>query len=168
MRIENLELIISYYLCTMKLLKYCLCTLLLVNCGTDVGENHAVRQVAESWADAYFNADYHGAEQYATPESMKWLRFAASNTTKADLELLHEQYASIESDDNIVYSDDTLSIVILTVSDFLAPTTLGDAPRRQDKGTFIVKVVKRDDSWYVRMEGLPRSEKQSHDLSSDE
>ena len=71
-----------YYLCSMKHLKMMIGLLLLTGCGEATESDDAARQVAQAWGDAYFNCDYHEAEQYVTEESGKWLRFAASNTTE--------------------------------------------------------------------------------------
>ena len=101
--------------------------------------------------------------QYVTEESGKWLRFAASNTTESDLELLQRQQATVDADDYFPVATDTLRVVRLKVENYLSPTALGEASRQEEEGVFEVTVVKRADSWQVRMEGLPRSEKQSRD-----
>lgn len=152
-----------YYLCSMKHLKMMIGLLLLTGCGEATESDDAARQVAQAWGDAYFNCDYHEAEQYVTEESGKWLRFAASNTTESDLELLQRQNATVDADDYFPVATDTLRVVRLKVENYLSPTALGEASRQEEEGVFEVTVVKRADSWQVRMEGLPRSEKQSHD-----
>ncbi len=140
----------------------CFTALLMAGCGMNMSDEDA-RQVAVEWADAYFNCDYHAAADYVTHESEKWLRFAASNTREADLQLLREKPATVEADDIILASDDTLRVVKLTVSNALSPVAIGEEPGRTEEGVFAVTVVKRDAGWKVRMEGLPRSEKQSRD-----
>jgi len=152
----------------MKPLILCMSALLLISCGSVSSDDHAAQQVAVNWANAYFNCDYFEAKQYVTEESKNWLNFAASNTTEADLQVLNHQHAEAESNNDFPVANDTLRVVSLTVTDFLASTDLGDAPRQQEEGTFWITVVKRDDNWYVKMEGLPRSEKQSHDSALDE
>jgi len=140
-----------------------LSALLMIGCGGGLGDDSATHDVAVAWAEAYFNADYHTAEQYVTPESRKWIRFAASNTTEADLKLLNEQHAEVEADGSSPLVNDTLHVVTLIVSNYLSATAFNEAPRQEEEGKFLVTVVKRDDDWLVRMEGLPRSEKQSRD-----
>ncbi len=147
----------------MKHLKMMIGLLLLTGCGEATESDNAARQVAQAWGDAYFNCDYHEAEQYVTEESGKWLRFAASNTTESDLELLQRQQATVDADDYFPVATDTLRVVRLKVENYLSPTALGEASRQEEEGVFEVTVVKRADSWQVRMEGLPRSEKQSRD-----
>jgi len=147
----------------MKHLKLMIGLLLLTGCGETAENDDAVRKVAEAWGDAYFNCDYHEAEQYVTEESGKWLRFAASNTTQSDLELLQNQNATVKADDYFSVASDTLHVVRLKVENYLSPTALGEASRQEAEGVFEVTVVKRANGWQVRMEGLPRSEKQSRD-----
>ena len=146
----------------MKYLKLLLLTAFQVGCDWGTESNQAVMNIAQSWAEAYFNCDYHDAEQYITTESQKWLRFAASNTTEQDLQLLQAHDVTIETTDDTVCND-TLHVVTLQVSNYLAPTALGDSVAIASQGVFQVTVVKRDGQWQVRMEGLPRSEKQSRD-----
>ena len=125
--------------------------------GDDVALN-----VATDWADAYFNCDFHEAASYATAESERWLRFAASNTTEQDLQTV-KGGATADADDYFTVANDTLRVVTLHVRDFLKPVAVGEPAQLQEEGTFLVTVVKRDGKWKVRMEGLPRSEKQSRD-----
>ena len=123
--------------------------------GDDVALN-----VATDWADAYFNCDFHEAASYATAESERWLRFAASNTTEQDLQTV-KGGATADADDYFTVANDTLRVVTLHVRDFLKPVAVGEPAQLQEEGTFLVTVVKRDGKWKVRMEGLPRSERQS-------
>ena len=125
------------------------------------GDNAAL-DVATDWAEAYFNCDYHDAADYATAESERWLRFAASNTTEQDLQTIQGK-ATATADDYFTVANDTLRIVTLHVKNFLKPAVAGSTAQLQEDGTFLVTVVKRNGKWKVRMEGLPRSEKQSRD-----
>ncbi|MBQ3698373.1 MAG: hypothetical protein II886_00525 [Prevotella sp.] len=147
----------------MKHLKVFMAALLLAGCDLGFNGDEAARDAAVAWADAYFNCDFHEAAEYATPESGKWLRFAASNTTEDGLELLRERNAKVEGDDYYPVANDTLRVIKLKVWNPLLPTVPGQEARQAEKGEFLVTVVKRDGSWKVRMEGLPRSEKQSRD-----
>lgn len=119
----------------------------------------AARKVAVSWADAYFNCDFHEAEEYSTEDSGKWLRFAASNVSEEDLQLLRGRNAVAESSDYFLEANDTLRIVTLTVRNYLVPKPLGEPSQLADEGRFTVKVVKRGSHWKVKMDGMPRSEK---------
>ena len=134
---------------------------LMAGCTGSKDDNDAMA-AAEAWADAYFNGDYHDAASYATAESDRWLRFAASNTTEEDLQLV-KGAAQATAEDYFPVADDTLRVVTLHVRNFLKPTIIGDSIELEKEGTFLVTVVKRNAKWLVRMEGLPRSEKQSRD-----
>ena len=134
----------------------------MVSCNVGFEGDNAALDVATNWADAYFNCDFHDAANYTTPESDKWLRFAASNTTEQDLEVLQGK-ATATADDYFTVANDTLRIVTLHVKNFLKSVVVGAPAQLQEEGIFLVTVVKRDGKWKVRMEDLPRSEKQSRD-----
>ena len=148
----------------MKANRYCLIALtaLQLACAGDSATD-AARAAAGEWADSYFNCDYVRAASHSTAESERWLRLAASNTSQAKLDLLNERPAECEVR-RVDLSGDTLAIATVVVSDYVPPTLLGDTPRRSAaEGTFYVRLVMRDGAWKVRMEGLPRSERQSRD-----
>jgi hypothetical protein len=146
----------------MKHLFLSLTLLLLTACGMVSDDDEAIR-VAETWGNAYFNCDYPRAAEYSTKESERWLRFAASNTTEGDLQLLRDQRAVATASDFFTAANDTLRVVTLHVDHYVKPALLGQQTAKQADGEFHVTVVKRGRQWRVRMEGLPRSEKQSRD-----
>ena len=120
------------------------------------------RNAAEDWADAYFNCDFKDASGYVTPESQKWLQFAASNTTAEDLKLIQEASgAKVTASEGFDEANDTMRLVTLTVTNYL--TAQQQTSVLAKEGIFKVVVVKRNEDWQVRMAGLPRSEKQSRD-----
>ena len=134
--------------------------------GCDVGMNsdQQAREAASNWADAYFNCDFKDAGNYVTPESQKWLQYAASNMTAEELKTLQEAGgAKVSISDLFDEANDTMRQVMLTVTNCLQPNKQGQGTELSKDGTFKVTVVKRDEGWQVRMAGLPQSEKQSHD-----
>ena len=122
----------------MRQLLFFLTAITMASCNAGFEGDDAALKVATDWADAYFNCDFHEAATFATPESDKWLRFAASNTTEQDLQTLEGKATA-------------------TADDYFSPAQI------QEEGTFLITVVKRDGKWKVRMEDLPQSEKQSRD-----
>lgn len=151
-----------YFFILMRQLFFFLTAITMASCNVGIEGDDAALDVAANWADAYFNCDFHEAANYATPESDKWLRFAASNTTEQDLQTL-EGKATATADEYFTEANDTLRVVTLHVRNFLKPVAVGTPAQLQEEGTFLVTVVKRDGKWKVRMEGLPQSEKQSRD-----
>jgi len=142
-----------------KILPCLLLACTLASCGEDSDEK--VAQTAADWGDAYFNCDFRRALSLSTGESERWLRFAASNTTQAELDLLNDRPAEVVADH--VSDGDTLRIVTLQVTNYVKPVPLGAQPVRCDEGRFTLTVVKRDGEWKVRMADLPRNERQSRD-----
>ena len=138
-------------------------SLLLAACDMIQNDDNEATSTAVQWGEAFFNCDYHAAEALCTPESRRWLQFAASNTTQQDLDLLKQHAAQVEATDFFPEANDTLRVVELVVCNNVKPTVAGEEPSQIDKAVFHTTVVKRNGSWLVRMASLPQSEKQSHD-----
>jgi hypothetical protein len=138
-------------------------SLLLAACDMIQNDDNEATSTAVQWGEAFFNCDYHAVEALCTPESRRWLQFAASNTTQQDLDLLKQHAAQVEATDFFPEANDTLRVVELVVCNSVKPTVAGEEPSQIDKAVFHTTVVKRNGSWLVRMASLPQSEKQSHD-----
>ena len=147
----------------MKKLLILAMVLSLTACNLTNREDTLATDVAVQWGEAFFNCDYHAAQALSTPESRRWLQFAASNTTQQDLDLLKQHAAEVEATDYFPAANDTLRVVQLVVCNSLSPAVNGGAPLQVDEALFSVTVVKRNDQWLVRMASLPRSERQSRD-----
>jgi hypothetical protein len=147
----------------MKKLLILAMVLSLTACNLTNREDTLATDVAVQWGEAFFNCDYHAAQALSTPESRRWLQFAASNTTQQDLDLLKQHAAEVEATDYFPAANDTLRVVQLVVRNSLSPAVNGGAPLQVDEALFSVTVVKRNDQWQVRMASLPRSERQSRD-----
>ena len=147
----------------MKQLLLFMTVILLAGCDVGMDGDQQARKSAGDWADAYFNCDFKDASGYVTPESQKWLQYAASNTTAEELKLLQGAGgAQVTVDEGFAEANDTMRLVTLKVTNSLKPATQKNAELLKN-AVFKVVVVKRDADWQVRMAGLPRSEKQSLD-----
>ena len=138
-------------------------SLLLTACDMIQNDDDEATSTAIQWGEAFFNCDYHAAEALCTPESRRWLQFAASNTTQQDLDLLKQHAAQIETTDFFPEANDTLRVVELVVHNSVKPTVAGEEPSQVDEALFHTTVVKRNGYWLVRMASLPQNEKQNHD-----
>jgi hypothetical protein len=147
----------------MKKLLICTLLLSLTACNMIQRDDDQATAVAVEWGDAFFNCDYHAAEALSTPESRRWLQFAASNTTQHDLDLLKQHAAEVEATDFFPDANDTLRVVELVVHNSISPSIHAGESSQVDKALFHITVVKRNSKWLVRMADLPRSEKQSRD-----
>lgn len=143
----------------MRQLCFSLLAALLLSCDLDSeGGGSKADEVATDWAEAYFNYDFKRADRLVAPEGRKWLRFAASNLTQEDIEVLQQQseLARVELTDCEYLTDSTWEAT-LEVSNFVMPDTIGRAARVFDEAVrFTVPVVSRNGRMYVKMEGLPR------------
>ena len=146
----------------MKLLLLFVTAILMAGCDAGLNSDQQAREVAGKWADAYFNCDFKDADNYVTPESRKWLQYAASNTTEQELNMLQEAGgAQVTVSETATEGNDTLKTFRLTVANCLG-TTHETAALVKER-TFMVTVVRRTTDWQVRMAGLPQSERQSRD-----
>jgi hypothetical protein len=146
----------------MKQLLLFLAAILVAGCDVGMDGDQQAREVAGDWADAYFNCDFKDASGYVTPESQKWLQYAASNTTAEELKILKDAGgARVSVNNSFDEANDTMRLITLNVSNVL--TTQQQKPVLAEEGIFKVTVVKRDGEWLVRMAGLPQSGKQSRD-----
>lgn len=139
---------------------------LLTSCQLqDSSSASAVDSSLSKWAEAYFNFDYKEAIEYMTPESAKWIRFAASNITEKDVEFIreHSDKTLIEITDRQMVEGDSVCNARIHVSNFVQLGTGANGNQVIDNADFIIRMVKRNGNWLVRTEGLPRSGRQSRD-----
>ena len=145
--------------------------LLLTACHQQENDPYAeARQRVQDFAEAYFNYDYQRAAELITPESMKYLRFAASNITQQDIDTLNAQEmpTAVEVTDYWQAPGDSTGTATVEVTDYLQKTTIGGGMELVDEATFQLTVVEREGMYYVKMEGLPRSGRQSRGSVGDE
>ncbi len=135
------------------------------SCRHGAGSAEQLREEADSFATNYYNWHFKKALSYCTPESEKWLRFAASNVHKADVDLLRakNEDAKIELGDISWQDNDTLATIEIKVSDFLQMDSIGKAAHLIPEARFHLSMVMRNGKWMVKMGGPLRSEKQSRD-----
>lgn len=149
----------------------CLLVVLCSACHHSVGSEEQLKEDVDSFATYYYNWHFEKALKYCTPESEKWLRYASSNVQEEDVALLKakEGDATIELQDITFASDnDTIATVSLVVYDVLTMKEIGRPAQIIDQATYTLPLVFRNGKWLVRMEDLPRSERQNHGSDVDE
>lgn len=122
-----------------------------------------LENTVDSFARKYYNWQFRDALPYCTPESEKWLRYASSNVHQADIDILKNKKdeTSYEIKD-ISYSDgDTTALIHIRVFNFLQMDTIGTRSRIIPSAVFLLKAVFHHE-WKIKMEDLPRNEKQNH------
>ena len=103
--------------------------------------------------------------KYCTRSSEPWLRYAASNVHKADVERLRakEEDAIVEIND-ITFGDDGVSATAsITVRNFLQMDSIGQEAHLVDEAEFQLPMSMENNAWKIRMVNLPRSGKRSRD-----
>ena len=145
--------------------------LLLTSCFEQESvPNAEARKRVQAFAEAYFNYDFQRAAELVTPESMKWLRFAATNITQQDVDMLNAQEMPtvVDVTDYWQAPGDSTGTATVEVTNYLQKTAIEGGMQLVDDATFQLTVVEREGVYYVRMEGLPRSGRQSRDPAGDE
>lgn len=119
----------------------------------------------DSFCVNYFNYNFVKAAHFCTDSSYKWLLYAASQVNEADVEILRQQEgpATCEIKELNCNEDDSITFARVQIRNFLQLDSIGKAGHIIERNTFQLELVKVADHWLVRMEGLPRSEKQNHD-----
>ena len=143
---------------------------LLNACGFGVGAPDAdVKEQAQEFAEAYFNYDFITACRFATSESEKWLRYAASNVTQEDVDLINANSERASAEVTACHrQNDSIAHVMVMVHHAMLKDSIGHPVYVADEIEFALTLVRRDGNYLVRMEGLPRNEKQSRGLASGE
>lgn len=132
--------------------------------GADEKEIEEITTVANSFAERYFNFDLNGSLPLCTPESRKWLAFAASNMTQEDVDLLNSQDGEAACETTYAeLTSDTTATATCRIENFLKTDTLGRPGEMTDEADYNILLVKRNGRWLVKMEGLPRNEKRNRD-----
>ena len=135
------------------------------SCKQESGSEEQLLEDADSFAVNYYNWHFEQSLRYCTPESEKWLRYAAGNVHEADVELLRnrEEDAQVESGDILYDDNDSIATIETKVYNYLQMDSIGKAAHLIPESTFRLTMVKRSGKWLIRMESPLRSEKQSHD-----
>lgn len=140
------------------------CLLLISACGQDTNDSdEKFSQQALAFGEAYFNYDYEDAAKLVTPESEKWLSFAASNITQEDIDLINSHDRATVTVDDFTLNNDSTAMVTLIVKDFVQKDTLFRPASVTDEAEFQLEVVRREGKYFIKMEGLPQSERQNRD-----
>lgn len=138
----------------------------LFSCGvTHKGDNDQINKEVDDFATSYFNYNYKEAIRHCTPESRKWLIYAASNIHDADIIILKnsKEGASIVINDYEFHDNDTTGYALITVHNYMQLDTIGKAGRIIKQADFRLPVVLRNKRWTIKMEAPLRSEKPNRD-----
>lgn len=121
-------------------------------------ENNACR-----FAEYYFNCLYKDAMEMCTPESAKWLSYAASNISQEDIDILNSQKddATCESTDLTMENDSTAEVTI-KVKNFLMMDSIGVPSKMRDSALYSIVMRKRDGQWKAHLCCMPQEVKKKN------
>ncbi|SNU11702.1 hypothetical protein SAMN06298210_11312 [Prevotellaceae bacterium KH2P17] len=121
-----------------------------------------LKETADSFATNYYNWRFEAAKAYCTPESGRWLRYAASQVHQEDVDVLKAQAQGAKCEiQDIAYADnDTTATVNISVRDFLRMDTIGTVAHLTDEASYTLTAVRRNEKWKVALSSLPRALKE--------
>lgn len=131
--------------------------LAMASCLPHEGSEKQLKEDIDSFATYYYNWHFAKALKYCTPESEKWLRYAASNVHQADIDLLHAKAedATIEIDDVDFLDDEVSANVNIHVTNFLQMDTIGQEAHLVKKASFQIPMVIHQGKWKVKLKQMP-------------
>lgn len=129
----------------------------LQGCQPHQGSESQLKEDVDSFATHYFNWHFPQAVRYCTRGSENWLRYAASNVHKADIELLRskQEDATVEVDDVAFGDDETSATVTIHVSNYLRMDTIGREAHLVECASFLLPMEMEQGEWKVSLSGLP-------------
>ena len=129
----------------------------VTGCHPHKGSEDQLRADVDSFATLYYNWHFPKAAKYCTPESERWLRYAASNVHEGDIEQLRKKTEDATFEiTNVIFSDDEVSAVVtLMVKNFLQMDTIGQEAHLIPRAEFQLPMELHGDNWKVKLERLP-------------
>ena len=126
---------------------------LLNACGLNATDPDAdVKEQACKFAEAYFNYDFVKARRFVTPESEKWLRFAASIVTQEDVDLINATSETVSvSVTDCYHQNDSTARVTMTVYNAVVKDSLERPARMASETEVALMLVRRGDEYRVKM-----------------
>lgn len=133
-----------------------------MGCQPHEGSEDQLKADVDSFATLYFNWHFPQTFKYCTPQSEKWLRYAASNVHQADVDALREKAddATIEIQDIDFGDDEVTATVHVNVAHFLQMDTIGKAARLIDQATFQLHMEIHEGKWKINLNTLPTPNKE--------
>ena len=137
----------------------------LTGCQSHKGDDDQLEADVDSFATYYFNWHFPKTLKYCTRSSEPWLRYAASNVHKADVERLRakEEDATVEINDITFGDDGVTATASITVRNFLQMDSIGQEAHLVEEADFHLPMRIENGVWKIRMVNLPRSERRNHD-----
>ncbi len=141
------------------LLMVCVCFTVVTSCHK--GSESQLQETVDSFSEAYFNWQFPRAVAYCTPESRRWLSYAASQVNEDDVDSLRAMDRGAEhAIDKVDYQNDSVAVARVTVRHFMAMDSLGHAGQLIDETHFALPVVYREEQWRVHLSSLPRAQRE--------
>ena len=132
---------------------------ILTACQPHEGSEDQLKTDVDSFAILFYNWHFPEAQKYCTASSEPWLRYAASNVHKADVELLRSKAedATVEVGDIEFGDDEITATASITVRNFLQMDTIGQEAHLTKEAHFQLPMAMEGEKWKVQLDQMPRS-----------
>ncbi len=129
----------------------------LTGCQPHEGSEDQLKADADSFATYYYNWHFPKAIKYCTPESERWLRFAASNVHEADITQLQQKAedATIEIKELDFADNETSAVVTLLIHNFLQMDTIGQEAHLVEQTSISLPMEIHQGIWKVKLDKCP-------------
>ena len=116
-------------------------------------DENAAEERARQFAQSYFNMRFGQAAGLCTENSVKWIKYHASNISQDDIDVLDSQTDTAVCEiDDIDDSGDSAT-VSMTVRNFLRCDSIGKRGRMCKEANFQIAMKKVGDKWLVNLAG---------------
>ena len=149
-----------------KILALCALLLPTLLVGCDVRKVAFSREFdgsVDSFAVYFFNWRLDKAAQFCTPDSKKWVQPEDLEQMKSLPNNFAYSYEITQGDTKGVAAE-----VALNVENFFVLDSIGKPGRLKESATFPLQLVKQDGTWKVKLDGLPRMDKNYQQKKPDE
>ena len=114
-------------------------------------DENAAEERARQFAQSYFNLRFGQAAGLCTDNSVKWVKYHASNISQDDINALDSQTDTAVCEIDDVDSSDDSATVSMTVRNFLRCDSIGKSGRMCKEAKFQVPMKKVGDKWLVNL-----------------
>jgi hypothetical protein len=129
--------------------------LFFISCGHVTNESE-LKETVDSFATTYYNWQFQKTVMYCTPESEKWLCYAASNVHQADIDMLRSQDEGASHEINDIKAiNDSTATAFVTIHNFLRMDTIGKAGQMVKDANVTLSLKYRKERWMVHLNSLP-------------
>jgi len=148
----------------MKLTNAALITAIVIAVSCNGIDNHRqMKKAASAFAEDFFSCKFKNAMSHCTPESQRWIVYAASNVTEEDIKAINSSHDKpVCKTTDILTLNDSTAVATVKVNDFILMDSIGITGRKTQEAFFTINMKLRDGSWKIHLTSLPQMKRDIH------